>query len=89
MLQPRTIHQVDPHQVTSDFAGICDRLKAKPAVNTVPKLSCPRLLWSIALGIGHHEGSCAFVALFYALQSDETTTYRTDTVVCRPSCHDT
>eukprot|EP00972_Heterocapsa_arctica_P019514 2880331-Heterocapsa_arctica.AAC.1 len=37
---------------------------AKPALNTVPKWACPRLLWSIALGIGHPEGSSAFVKLF-------------------------
>eukprot|EP00972_Heterocapsa_arctica_P111769 16427991-Heterocapsa_arctica.AAC.1 len=56
MLRPQTLYHVDPHQVTSDFAGICDRLIGKPALKTVPKWACPRLLWSIALGIGHHEG---------------------------------
>eukprot|EP00972_Heterocapsa_arctica_P093188 13746095-Heterocapsa_arctica.AAC.1 len=60
MLRPQTTHQVDPDQVTPDSAGICDRLTAKPALTTVPIWACPRLLWSIALGTGHHKGSSAF-----------------------------
>eukprot|EP00972_Heterocapsa_arctica_P078119 11521974-Heterocapsa_arctica.AAC.1 len=35
MLRPQTTHQVDPHQVTSDFAGICDRLMANTAMTNV------------------------------------------------------
>eukprot|EP00972_Heterocapsa_arctica_P037861 5572901-Heterocapsa_arctica.AAC.1 len=34
MLRPQTTHQVDPDQIASDFAGICDRLKAKPTLET-------------------------------------------------------
>eukprot|EP00972_Heterocapsa_arctica_P097347 14361598-Heterocapsa_arctica.AAC.1 len=67
MLRPQTTDQVDPHQVTSDFAVICDRLMAKPAMKTVTIWACPRLLWSITLGTGHHEGSSAFVELFRML----------------------
>eukprot|EP00972_Heterocapsa_arctica_P010801 1583999-Heterocapsa_arctica.AAC.1 len=67
MHRPQTVRPVDQHQVTSDFAFICDRLMAKPALESVPVWACPCILWIIVLGIGLYKGSPAFIKLFVML----------------------